>query len=107
LQRQFLDALAASEHSTDAMRRTMGDVYAKCQKKGFASLDETAFERLADGLRKLGMFAQADVVLQRAVAQFPHSRRLRYYLAETLGSLGRYDDAEVQYTTLLKGLPHD
>jgi tetratricopeptide (TPR) repeat protein len=60
---------------------------------------------LGDALRRLEMLDEANVALQQAVARFPQTRRLRFYLAQTLGSLGRYDDAETQYKVLLDTRP--
>jgi tetratricopeptide (TPR) repeat protein len=105
LQREFLDAVAASSQWSDAMRQTTADIYHEYQAHGFQALDARDFERLSDALRQLGMFEEARVALEQAVASFPQSRQLRFYLAQTLGNLGRYDDAEVQYVHLLQTRP--
>jgi cellulose synthase/poly-beta-1,6-N-acetylglucosamine synthase-like glycosyltransferase/tetratricopeptide (TPR) repeat protein len=104
-QRAFVEAAAASTQTTDAMRQTMNDVFRSYRETDFHSLDAAGFERLGDALRRLGMFTEANAVLDHAVAEYPKSRRLRFYLAETLGNLGRYDDAEKQYEILLKTRP--
>lgn len=101
LQREFIDAVAASDNVTDSLRRTMAGVFRQYQASEFASLDAKGFERLGDSLRRLGMLEEARVALDRAIAEYPTTRRLRYYLAQTLGSLGRYEDAEQQYKILL------
>jgi tetratricopeptide (TPR) repeat protein len=105
LQREFLDAVAAMDHWSDAVRRTMCNVYHQYQQSGFHALDTAGFERFGDALRRLGMYEEAGIVLKQAVAEFPKTRRLRFYLAETLNNLGRYDDAEVQYKLLLNARP--
>jgi tetratricopeptide (TPR) repeat protein len=107
LDREFLDAVAASDHWTDPVRQTMGDVYRHYQESGFEPLDAEGFMRFGDALRRLGLYEQAHAVLTQAVAKFPQSRRLRFYLAQTLGNLGRYEDAEVQYKRLLATRPAD
>jgi predicted Zn-dependent protease len=68
-------------------------------------LDAERFERLGHALRQLKLFEEAGVVLDKAVAEFPNTRRLRFSLAQTLNNLGRYDDAEVQYKILLDARP--
>jgi cellulose synthase/poly-beta-1,6-N-acetylglucosamine synthase-like glycosyltransferase/tetratricopeptide (TPR) repeat protein len=105
LQREFLDAVAASDHWSDVVRRTMGDVYHQYRESSFHGMDATGFERLGDALRQLDMFEEARVALSYAIDKYPQIRRLRFDLAQTLGSLGRYDDAEAQYTILLATRP--
>ena len=105
LQREFVDAVAASIQWSDAVRRTMNDVYLTYQEYDFHSLDAAGFERLGDALRQLDMFNESQHALDRAVAEYPQARRLRFLLAQTLGSLGRYEDAEAQYTILLATRP--
>lgn len=109
LHREFIDAVAASDQWSDAGRQTMNDVYLQYQNNDYHSLDALGFERLGDALRRLGMFVEARHALDRAVAEYPQARRLRFLLAQTLDSLGRYEDAEVQYTILLATRPprHD
>jgi cellulose synthase/poly-beta-1,6-N-acetylglucosamine synthase-like glycosyltransferase/tetratricopeptide (TPR) repeat protein len=105
LQSELIDAAAASEHPDDAVRQAVLAIYRERQKDSFASLGAREFVRLADALRRLGLLEEADVFLKQGVARFPQSRRLRYYLADTLSSLGRYGDAETQYRTLLATQP--
>ena len=101
--RQELAALPldARRRLIDAVRRAVVDVYQQCRDTDFETLDATQFERLADALRRLELLREAGVALDRGVARFPDARRLRFYLAETFGGLGRYDDAESQYKILL------
>lgn len=101
LQSEFVDAVAASDQWSDAVRQTMGNVYLRFQENDFHSLDKSGFERLGDALRQLEMFDEARLALDQAVAEYPEARRLRFLLAQTLGNLGRYEDAEAQYTILL------
>ncbi len=105
LQRELLDAVAASDHWSDPVRQTMDEVYRRNRESRFAGFDAEGFERFGDALRRLGRFDEAGVVLGQGVEQFPQERRLRFYLAQTLGSLGRYDDAEKQYRELLDTRP--
>jgi tetratricopeptide (TPR) repeat protein len=105
LQREFVDTVAASDHWSDAVRKTMVDVYRQYRESGFHGMDATGFERLGDALRQLDMFEEARVALSYAIDKYPHIRRLRFDLAQTLASLGRYDDAEAQYTILLDARP--
>jgi tetratricopeptide (TPR) repeat protein len=101
LQREIIDAAAAMEHPDNAAREAVLRIYQERRDKRFASLNANDFERFSDALRRLGLSNEANVMLETAVTEFPSSRRLRFYLAETLGSLGRYDDAETQYRMLL------
>lgn len=101
LQRQFLDAVAASDHWEDAVRRAMVDVFGRLRARDFRELDTVGFTRLGDALDRLGMYEEARVALSHGIAKYPEDRRLRFLLAQTLNSLGRYDDAETQYRVLL------
>jgi tetratricopeptide (TPR) repeat protein len=105
LQREYVDAVAASDKSSETMRQAMASVYRQYQNDNFKALDAVGFERFGDALRRLGMFDEARAVLDRAVGKYPTTRRLRFSLAQTLGSLGRYDDAEKQYGILLSSRP--
>jgi cellulose synthase/poly-beta-1,6-N-acetylglucosamine synthase-like glycosyltransferase/tetratricopeptide (TPR) repeat protein len=105
LQRELIDAVAASDHSTDAVRQAMVGVFRNCHESGFQSLDAEGFERLGDALRRLGLLEEASIALDKAVVEFPQARRLRFYLAQVFDSLGRYDDAESQYKILLDTRP--
>jgi cellulose synthase/poly-beta-1,6-N-acetylglucosamine synthase-like glycosyltransferase/tetratricopeptide (TPR) repeat protein len=106
LQHQLIDAAAASEHPDHAVRQEILGIYREYQTNGFASLGARDFTRLGDALRRLGLLEEAGVALNQGVARFPESRRLRYYLAETLNGLGRYEAAETQYRVLLETQPH-
>ena len=101
LRREFIDAVAASGHWSDAVRRATIDVFRKYQGSGFQTLDAEGFERLGDALIQLRLFEEAGAELSLGVARFPEVRSLRLRLAQTLGELGRYDDAEMHYKTLL------
>lgn len=109
LRRDFLDAVAASEHSSEAVRRMMIDVYHRYRETDYHDLNATGLERLGDALRRLGMFVEAGDALRRAVTQYPEVRRLRFLWAQTLANLGRYEEAESQYKILLDAaaLPND
>jgi len=105
IQRALIDAVAASGEGGDTVRQAVLDLYRQNQESNFDNLDAEQFVRLGDALRRLELFDEARVVLDQAVARFPDSRRLRFYLAQTLGNLGRYDDAEKQYQILLDARP--
>jgi tetratricopeptide (TPR) repeat protein len=83
------------------VRRATIDVFRKYQGSGFQTLDAEGFERLGDALIQLRLFEEAGAELSLGVARFPEVRSLRLRLAQTLGELGRYDDAEIHYKTLL------
>lgn len=102
LQRQFLDAVAATPHANQNARAELLRLYRCYDAAGFRTLDSQGYERLSESLRRFDRFEEARHTLDRAVAAFPKSRRLRFYLAQALGSLGRYDDAESQYKVLLE-----
>jgi cellulose synthase/poly-beta-1,6-N-acetylglucosamine synthase-like glycosyltransferase/tetratricopeptide (TPR) repeat protein len=101
LQRQFLDAVAAAPQINQRTRAELLRLYRGYDAAGFRALDSRGFERLSEALRRCDMFEQARRTLDRAIAVFPKSRRLRFYLAQALDGLGRYDDAAVQYGILL------
>lgn len=101
IQQELVAAIAATDHPSDAARRAVLGIYQKCRENDFQTLDMKGFEHLSDALRRLELFREADTALQKAVAKYPDSRRLRFYLADTLGRLGRFDDAETQYEMLL------
>lgn len=101
LRREFVDAVAASDHCSGAVRERMVDVYRQYRERGFPGTDATGLVRLGNALRRLDMLEEARATLNYAVGKYPKDRRLRFDLAQTLGSLGRYDDAEAQYRILL------
>ena len=105
LQRELIDAVAASDQWSRPVRQATLEVYAQNRSSGFHALDATGFERLSDALRQLDLFQEASYVLDKAVVAYPKSRRLRFNLAQTLVSLGRYGDAEKQYEILLATRP--
>ena len=54
LDREFLDAVAASDHWSDPVRQAVGDVYRHSQESGFEPLDAEGFVRFGDALRPAG-----------------------------------------------------
>jgi tetratricopeptide (TPR) repeat protein len=105
VQRELLDAAAAASSPNEAVRQAVLAVYRRNAETEFQGFDREGFERLSDALRQLGLFQEAGDALEKGVAAFPESRRLRFALAQTLGNLGRYDDADSQYRILLKSSP--
>ena len=105
LRRMFIDAVAASSRRSDAVRQTMVDVFQKYQETGFQSFDAEGCLRLGDALRQLELYKEACIVLAKAVAEYPDNKHLRLRLAQTLASLGRYDQADAQYKILLDSMP--
>jgi predicted Zn-dependent protease len=105
LQHKLIEAVAASTREDQVARQAVVELFQRYRADGFREFDAGQFERLGDALRKLGLFDEARIALAAAVAEFPDQRRLRLRLAQTLGELGRYDDAEVQYKTLLDTRP--
>lgn len=104
LRREFLDAAAASEQSSEAVRRMVVETYDWYRETDYRGLDARGCERLGDALRRLNMYGEANDVLRQGVSQYPDVRRLRLLWAQTLVNLGRYEEAESQYKVLLDPL---
>ena len=105
LQHQLIDAVAGSDHLNNTVQRAVLDIYHKYRDADFQMLDARGFERLGDALQHLEHFEETRTVLDKAISEYPDARRLRFHLAQTLGNLGRYDDAETQYRVLLDSHP--
>lgn len=55
---------------------------------------------------RVGRHATAIEFFERAVAANPAHAEFRFNLAASLGFLGRFDDAETHYETIIKAIPH-
>ena len=96
----FLEAASASSETLDARNRALlkeivDNVAAQ------PSNDPLYLARLAAAWRRLNEPAKAVPLLERAVALDPSSRPLRLQLAESLYSMGRYNEAEANFQLVL------
>jgi predicted Zn-dependent protease len=96
----FLEAAAASSEPLEPRYRALlQEVVASVATQ--PSDDPLYLGRLAQAWRRLNEPAKAVALLERAVAIDPSSRPLRLQLAEALYSIGRYNDAEVNFQLVL------